>query len=155
MVLALRWVFFTDIRTDSDLCCIRHPWWKVFTARYGLIPYIKQITLRLWNVKASGLYSLNLQTSVYGRRQKHRRCWRRRPPGIWSSRLTVWCSDRYAFVASRIETLSEITQFLCIFLPKPEAKSRSVATCLLIHIPFPPPGYFKAELRGHKTKYGH
>jgi len=20
------------------------PWWKVFTARYGLIPYIKQIT---------------------------------------------------------------------------------------------------------------
>ena len=24
MALALRWVFFTDIRTDSDLCLINH-----------------------------------------------------------------------------------------------------------------------------------
>jgi hypothetical protein len=23
------------------------PWWKVFTARYGLVPYIKQITFGL------------------------------------------------------------------------------------------------------------
>jgi len=24
MVLALRWVFCTDLRTNSGLCCIRH-----------------------------------------------------------------------------------------------------------------------------------
>jgi len=24
-----------------------YPWWKVFTARYGLISYVKQITFRL------------------------------------------------------------------------------------------------------------
>jgi len=29
----------------TDWCL--YPWWKVFTARYGLIPYIKQTTLGL------------------------------------------------------------------------------------------------------------
>ena len=27
------------------------PWWKVFTARYGLMSYTKQITFRLYKAK--------------------------------------------------------------------------------------------------------
>jgi len=63
-MLALRCVFCTDLRTDSDFCFIRHYligffklWCKVFTARYVLIPYIKQITFSLW--KVDGTYSVS------------------------------------------------------------------------------------------------
>jgi len=54
MVVALRWVFCTDLRADSEFCFVRN--WLVFisavvfTARYGLISYIKQITFGLWKV---------------------------------------------------------------------------------------------------------
>jgi hypothetical protein len=45
MLLAFRWVFCADLRTDRSLNGIRpsltdwflQPRWKVFTARYGLI----------------------------------------------------------------------------------------------------------------------
>ena len=50
MQLALRWVICMHLRTESDFCCMYgfYNWWKVFTARYGLIPYIKQMTFSLW-----------------------------------------------------------------------------------------------------------
>ena len=38
------------LRTSLTDWSFFKPWWKVFTARYGLIPYIKQITFRLQNV---------------------------------------------------------------------------------------------------------
>jgi hypothetical protein len=50
MVLALRWVFYTYLKTDSDFCFVHHKLigfynlGGVFTARYGLIYYINQIT---------------------------------------------------------------------------------------------------------------
>jgi len=50
MVLALRLVFYTFIKNRQRLLLYTSLtdwflklWWKVFTARYGLIPYIKQI----------------------------------------------------------------------------------------------------------------
>jgi hypothetical protein len=58
MVLTLRWVFWTYLRLDSDFCFVHHeligfynPGGK-FTARYGLIPYIKQITFLLLKVNS-------------------------------------------------------------------------------------------------------
>jgi hypothetical protein len=36
------------------------PWWKVFTVRYGLSPYIKQITFRLLKVNLAWILSLSL-----------------------------------------------------------------------------------------------
>ena len=50
MVRALRWVFCVDLRTDADFCLVYH--WlidfynrggKLFTARYGLIPYTRVV----------------------------------------------------------------------------------------------------------------
>jgi hypothetical protein len=38
--------------TLTDWCL--EPCWKVFTARYGLIPYIKQIAFRLKKVSFVG-----------------------------------------------------------------------------------------------------
>jgi hypothetical protein len=34
---------YSAVRTDCLYKADLYPWWKVFTARYGLIPYIKQI----------------------------------------------------------------------------------------------------------------
>jgi hypothetical protein len=57
IVLALRRVFCTDLKIDSDLCFLRH-YLIGFYNRGGKCllrgrdsPYIEQITLRLWKVK--------------------------------------------------------------------------------------------------------
>jgi hypothetical protein len=59
MVLALRWVFFYGSQNKQRplLCTSLTDWffylcWKVFTARYGLIPYMKHVTFRLLKVKS-------------------------------------------------------------------------------------------------------
>jgi hypothetical protein len=51
-----------DLRTDSD-CCFKHhsPWCKVFTARYGLNPYIKQVFITV----VKSVYSAVRTDSLY------------------------------------------------------------------------------------------
>jgi hypothetical protein len=63
MVLSLRSVFCADLRTGSAFCFILHSvngfynwWWKVFTARYRLIPDINQIRLVLKMITCVKLY---------------------------------------------------------------------------------------------------
>jgi hypothetical protein len=73
MVLALRWAFSKDSRTDSgllytSLTVVFYPCWKVFTARYGLIACIKQITLafeRLGGSSTATVGHVTDHTAVY------------------------------------------------------------------------------------------
>ena len=40
------------------------PWWKEFTARYGLIPYIEQIAFRLLKVKCQQCNTVRTRFSM-------------------------------------------------------------------------------------------
>jgi hypothetical protein len=53
-----------------------YKWWKAFTARYGMIPYIKQISLRLSKVKlhtkrrGKAQYNQNINSNMAKKEKK-------------------------------------------------------------------------------------